>query len=156
MIRVDVPGEPPLVLEHVVLDFNGTLARDGTLVAGVSDRLVALARQASVHVVTADTFGGARAALSGLELQLTVLPPGDQAAAKADYLRRCGAERTAAIGNGNNDREMLRSAALSMAVLGDEGTAASAVSAATLVTRDIVAALDLLLHPQRLAATLRR
>lgn len=156
VIEIEAPGSPPLALLHVIADFNGTLARDGVLIAGVRERLVALASLATVHVVTADTFGSARASLSGLDVRVIVLPPGGQAAAKADYARRCGAERTAAIGNGNNDRELLRVAALSIAVLGEEGTAAAAVDAAQVVTRDILIALDLLLHPQRLVATLRQ
>lgn len=156
MIVVGVPGEPPLALEHVVLDYNGTLARDGALLAGVRARLLALAEVAAVHVITADTFGSAGKALSGLDLRLTVLPPGPQAAAKGDYVRRCGAQRSAAIGNGANDLEMLRIAALSIVVLGEEGSAAAAVGVARIVARDIRIALDLLLHPQRLVATLRR
>lgn len=156
MIVVAVPGDPPLEIEHVVLDYNGTLACDGMLLSGVRQRMVALAKVAAVHVITADTFGSASAALPGLDLQLTVLPPGPQAVAKGDYVRRCDAERSAAIGNGRNDLEMLRIAALSIAVLGEEGTAAAAVGVARIVARDIRIALDLLLHPQRLVATLRR
>jgi soluble P-type ATPase len=156
MIRIDIPGDAPLELENVVCDYNGTLARDGRLLPGVHDRLVALAHQLTVHVVTADTFGTARAGLSDLEGRLTVLAAGNQAAAKATYVNECGAARTVAIGNGQNDREMLKVARLSIVVLGDEGTAAVALGAATVIARDIRIALDLLLNPQRLVATLRR
>jgi soluble P-type ATPase len=156
MIRIDIPGDAPFELENVVCDYNGTLARDGRLLPGVHDRLAALAHQLTVHVVTADTFGTARAELSGLEGRLTVLAPGNQAAAKAAYVNKCGAACTAAIGNGQNDRDMLKAARLSIVVLGDEGTAAAALGAAIVVARDIRIALDLLLNPQRLVATLRR
>jgi soluble P-type ATPase len=156
MIRIDIPGDALLELEHVVCDYNGTLARDGRLLPGVHARLAALCHRLTVHVVTADTFGTARAGLSGLEGRLRVLPPGNQAAAKAAYVNECGAARTVAIGNGENDREMLKVARLSIVVLGDEGAASSALGAASVVTRDIRTALDLLLHPQRLVATLRR
>jgi soluble P-type ATPase len=50
---------------------------------------------------------------------------------------------------------MLRAAAIGVAVLQAEGTAAAALQAADLVVPDINAALDLLLDPQRLIATLR-
>ena len=60
-----------------------------------------------------------------------------------------------AIGNGNNDVGMLAAAGLGIAVLGPEGTASRALTAADLVAGDICSALELLLFPQRLFATLR-
>jgi hypothetical protein len=33
LVEVAVPGTKPLLLEHLVLDFNGTLACDGELIA---------------------------------------------------------------------------------------------------------------------------
>jgi soluble P-type ATPase len=50
---------------------------------------------------------------------------------------------------------MLSAAALGIAVLGPEGLAREAWEAADILTPDILAALDLLLHPQRLVATWR-
>ena len=156
MIVIDIPGADTLALEHVVCDFNGTLAFDGVLIDGVRERLVALGALATLHVVTADTFGAARAALAGLDLRLTILDAGEQARAKAEYLAGCGVRRSVAIGNGRNDRAMLEAAGLSIAVIGPEGAAALAIGAAHVVASDIRAALDLLLNPRRLAATLRR
>jgi soluble P-type ATPase len=156
VIVIDIPGVRRLELLDVVCDFNGTLALDGALIDGVRERLATLAALSTVHVVTADTFGAARAALDGLDLRLTVLGAGDQAQAKAAYVSRCDAERTAAIGNGQNDSAMLAKAALSIAVVGPEGAAAAALAAADVIAPDIQAALDLLLHTQRLVATLRR
>jgi soluble P-type ATPase len=156
VIRADIPGGTRIELEHVVCDFNGTLALDGNLIEGVRARLTALASVVTVHVVTADTFGAARSALDGLELRLTVLRPTEQARAKAGYVEQCGAGRTAAIGNGCNDRAMVAAAALGIAVTGPEGAAAETLAAASVVVPDVLAALDLLLRPQRLVATLRR
>jgi soluble P-type ATPase len=59
------------------------------------------------------------------------------------------------IGNGHNDRLMLQAAALGIAVLQTEGAAMAAVIAADILAPGIADALDLLLHPLRLAATLR-
>ena len=61
-----------------------------------------------------------------------------------------------AIGNGANDVSMLRAAALGIVVVGPEGLATEAIAAATIVTLSIADALDLLLNPKRLVATLRR
>ena len=44
MIAVDIPGLRELRLEHLVLDYNGTLAEDGKLLPGVATTLQALAR----------------------------------------------------------------------------------------------------------------
>jgi len=155
MIRIPIPGFGALALERLVLDYNGTLAVDGKLANGVSERLRALSARLDIHVVTADTFGRARDALAGLPCELRVLPKPRQDAAKLAYVRRLGARRCACIGNGRNDRLMLRAAALGIAVLLREGAAAEALRAADVVCLDIGDALDLLVHPLRLVATLR-
>jgi len=60
-----------------------------------------------------------------------------------------------AIGNGVNDARMLRAAALGIAALGREGLATAALQAADVVVASIEDALDLVLQPERMAATLR-
>jgi soluble P-type ATPase len=155
MIAHKIPGFGALRLEHLVLDYNGTLALDGRLLRGVRPRLRRLAPVLALHVVTADTFGGARRALKGLPCKLVVLDAADQTRAKSVYVRRLGAAGTACIGNGRNDRGMLRAARLGIAVLGEEGSAAAALAAADLVAPSISVALDLFLSPLRLTATLR-
>jgi soluble P-type ATPase len=87
--------------------------------------------------------------------RLVILPPGNQAATKADYVRQLGGQATVTIGNGRNDRMMLEQAALGIAVLGEEGTATAAILAADVVVRDVFSALELLRNPRRLVATLR-
>lgn len=154
-ITITVPGWRTLDLAHLVLDFNGTLALDGRLLVGVEARLQDLASRLRIHVLTADTFGRAKIELGNARCELVVLRPGDEHRQKADYLDRLGADACAAIGNGRNDREMLARAALAIAVLGAEGLASEALAAADIVVPDPVSALDLLLHPQRIAATLR-
>lgn len=154
-MKVEIPGFGTLVLGHLVLDYNGTLARDGRLLPGVRARLRALGGMLEVHVVTADTFGRARAQLKGADCSLVILPGRGQDRAKAAYVRRLGSARTVAIGNGRNDRLMLRAAALGIAVLQGEGAAAEALAAADAVAGSIGDALDLLLEPLRLVATLR-
>lgn len=155
MIDLDVPGFGRLEIEHLVLDYNGTLAVDGHLVDGVADDLNALADRLTVHVVTADTFGRARQALEGIRCRLDVLPPGDQDIAKQEFVRTLGPERTVCVGNGRNDRLMLRDAAVGMAVILAEGAAGLTLADADVVATDIRAALALLTHPLRLVATLR-
>lgn len=156
MIEIDIPGLGPLRLRHLVLDVNGTLALDGGLIEGVGERLRRLAGGVEVHLVTADTFGTTGAIARALGLPSTLIPPGGQAEAKLAYVERLGADAVAAVGNGANDARMLERAALGIAVLGPEGAATAALLAAPVAVRDIRCGLDLLLHPRRLAATLRR
>ena len=155
MIEIDVPDFGALALEHLVLDYNGTLARDGVLIDGVAERLRELAGALAIHVLTADTFGTARGVLDGLPCAVTVLGAGDQAAAKAAVVDRLGPRSVVAVGNGRNDRLMLERAALGIAVILEEGAAGAALRAADVVVTRIADALALLGAPARLSATLR-
>ena len=155
MLDLAIPGFKTLSLEHLVLDYNGTLAVDGRMMSGVIDRLHALSGILKLHVVTADTFSRAREALQGLAAELTILTPGSEAEAKLAYVQRLNPERVVAIGNGRNDRLMLGAAALSMAVSSLEGTSVEALIAAHLYLPSVHEALDLLEMPRRLVATLR-
>lgn len=155
VIRLDIPGRGVLELEDLVLDLNGTIALDGEVLAGVPERLAALSESLSVHLVTADTQGQAAAVAGQLMVRLVLVTPGDEAGQKRALVAGLGAERVVVIGNGANDAGMLQAAALGIAVLGPEGLAVEALRAADVVV-GIHDALDLLLHPRRLVATLRR
>ena len=151
---VEVPGRAPLDIRHLMLDLNGTLATDGDVPGEVAERLRWLTAGFNVHILTADTFGTA-SRLRGLGVQVTVLGPGDQVAAKAAAIRVLGATHTAAIGNGMNDEAMLRDATLGILVVGQEGAAVRSLLAADLVVLSIEDALDLFRFPKRLIASLR-
>ncbi|MFZ5585108.1 MAG: ATPase P [Thermodesulfobacteriota bacterium] len=154
-VVIDIPGWRRLELDHLVLDLNGTLARDGALLGGVTGLVMQLSQRLTVHLATADTFGGAESLLPP-PVRLTRLAPGQEAEQKLALVRRLGAERSAALGNGANDALMLAAAALGVAVIGPEGAAMAALNAADVVVGDPLAGLELLLHPDRLRATLRR
>ena len=155
MLEIGIPGQAPLYLEYLVLDFNGTLALDGALLPEVADALWQLSERLTIHVVTADTFGQAREALAGLPCELTVLHAERQDSAKLAYIEKLGAERCVCIGNGRNDLLMLEKAALGIAVMQGEGAAVATLLAADVAAPDIRTALGLLRHPLRLIATLR-
>lgn len=156
MLNLSIPGGQDLQLSTLMLDYNGTLAEDGVLIHGVAERLVALSEWLTIQVVTADTHGSAHHALAGLPIELSVLPStAPQDGAKAALVNAAGAAAVVAIGNGRNDVLMLQTAALGIAVIQAEGGAVVSLLAATVVCRSITEALDLLLHPKRLVATLR-
>ncbi|NLP05574.1 HAD hydrolase family protein [Candidatus Fermentibacteria bacterium] len=136
----------------LVLDFTGTLSKDGVLLPGVADRLVRLAERFRITVLTADTFGTAGIQLKGLPLDLRIIEKGPD---KAAFVRRtCGA-RAIAIGNGRNDAAMMEAAGLGIAVIGPEGAAAELLKVADVVVGNINDAFDLLENPLRIRSTLR-
>lgn len=151
-IRVEVPGSEPLVLTQLLLDFTGTLSLDGVLLPGVSQRLEALGQKLRLTVLTADTFGSAAKQLEGLPVELQRIQTGQD---KVDFLAGLNGSQTAAVGNGRNVVGMVHGAVLGIAVIGPEGCCAELIGAAKVVCHDILTALDLLLNPLRLKATLR-
>ncbi len=155
MIEVAIPGFGTLALDRLVCDYNGTLARDGHLLSEARARIERVAPALEVHVITGDTFGTAREELRGLAAQLVIVPAERQAEAKLELIRRDGAQRVVAFGNGRNDRLMLAEAALGVGIIGDEGIATEALVASDVVVRHIADAFDLLLEPRRLVASLR-
>ena len=156
MIELTIPGWGEVRVAHLVLDYNGTLAKDGILLPGVGPRLEELHRRGvSLHIITADTNGTVAAQCAALPVEVLVFDGGAVAQEKAALVERLGAAETAAVGNGRNDVEMLRAAGLSMAVMGDEGAFTGALLVAHLACRTIEEALDLLLLPHRLKASLR-
>ncbi len=155
MITIDIPGFRKLELANLVSDYNGTLALDGKLLPGVAEALSDLALNIHIHVITADTFGFAQAQLAALPVKLKIIPVESQAEAKLQFVRELGADTVVAIGNGRNDRSMLKVAALGVALVQTEGGAAETLASADIASTNILDALDLLRNPKRLVATLR-
>lgn len=156
MATIEIPGRGSVHLSAVVLDLNGTIAIDGEVIPGVAERVLALQGAGiTCYLLTADTRGRGAATAAALGVALERLCPGGEAAQKAAFVVRLGADQVLAVGNGANDADMLRAAAVGVAVLQAEGTAVAALQGADLVVPHINAALDLLLKPQRLIATVR-
>jgi soluble P-type ATPase len=155
VLRIDIPGRGVLELEHLVLDVNGTIARDGDVVAGVAEGIDGLRGQIHVVAITADTHGTAPALRDRLGVDIHVIAPGGEAAQKLAFIESLGPERVVAAGNGANDVSMLRAAAIGVCIIGDEGAAGGAVAAADMVVTSAASFFGLLENPARLVATLR-
>ncbi|MCD7991928.1 MAG: ATPase P [Clostridia bacterium] len=154
MIIIEIPGREPLRIDHVVLDYNGTVAVDGLLLKGVVERISRLREHVEVHVLTADTYGTVTRQCEPLGVKVRTFPREGAAGCKEEIVR--GLEGgVACLGNGFNDVQMFDAARLSIAVLEREGMCAALLSHATVVVRSIEDGLDLLLKPDRLRATLR-
>lgn len=156
MIEVEIPGFCLFQFQHLVLDVNGTIAEDGTLIEGVAERLEELRKNLTIHLITADTHGTGERIDTSLRLKAVRIPLQNQAQAKLEYIERFGTRTVVAIGNGANDAAMVEHAALGIAVIGPEGAATESVTRAKIVVGDIRKAFELLIYPKRLIATLRR
>ncbi len=156
MIELNIPGRGQIELEHLVCDVNGTLAVDGILQDGLVRSLSAIKDRLTLHLLTADTHGRQKTIDHQLNLKAERVQPGDEALQKAEFVRRLGAGRVAAIGQGANDAAMLKEAGLGICVLSLEGAAVETLLAADLVVPDIISALDLFEKPLRIVASLRK
>ncbi|MBI5567755.1 MAG: HAD hydrolase family protein [Chloroflexi bacterium] len=157
MIELQIPGRGIVQLDYAVFDVNGTLATDGVLIDGVAEQIALLRGKLDVRLLTADTHG--KQAEIDEQLRFTadrLRPGGREREQKADYIFTLGAHQVVAIGNGANDVDMLKAAAIGVAVIGREGLSGEALAAADVIVNDIHDAIDLLLNPKRLIATLRR
>ncbi len=155
MITVQISGMGRVQLKHLLLDLNGTLTLDGTLLEGVAGRVSALSHRLSVHLVTADTRGTAQKIADELGVDCLRLQRGQEAEQKKAYVESYSPQHVAAVGNGHNDALMLAAARVGIVVMGPEGASTRALAHADVVTTSIDEALDLLLEPKRLLATLR-
>jgi soluble P-type ATPase len=151
-LSVAIPGRAELRLEHLVLDVNGTLTNRGVLIDEVEARLGRLRGTLEIRLVSADTFGTLDAIAERLNVLAVRASSGED---KLRVLDELGRERCAVVGNGANDVAVLEGAALGLAVLGPEGASAAALRCADVVCASAADALDLLLDPKALSATLR-
>ena len=145
-----------LSIKHIILDYNGTLAKDGLLKVGVKKLLPLLTPRYTLHVITADTFGSVDKQMQAFDVNVKVLTSEDHTLEKENYVKSLEANNCAAIGNGNNDNKMLQTAALGIAIIGDEGCATQTLIHSDMVCSCIEDALELFLNTKRLIATLRQ
>jgi soluble P-type ATPase len=156
MIDIAVPGRGILKIAHLVLDINGTIAQDGKLIPGVADRLDLLSQHIDIYIVTADTRGNAQELTRPLNTELHRVQKGAEDTQKRDLVWTLGKNTTVSIGNGANDILMLKDSLVGICVIGNEGASPKAMLVSDVVVTHVNDALDLLLTPTRLIATLRK
>jgi soluble P-type ATPase len=156
MIELSIPGfNDSLQLHHLLLDFNGTLAVDGKLIKGVKKKLIDLSQRLQIHILTGDTYGTARHQLKNTPFKIVLLPALKQQREKEKYIAKLPAGSVISIGNGRNDKLMLKLSAIGIIVIERECASVETMQEADIMCTDIHAALDLIGNPLRLKATLR-
>ena len=125
------------------------------MIDGVCEIINDLSKDLDFHVITADTFGSVGRELEHVRCKLVKISIENQAVAKLEYVLNLGKDKTICIGNGNNDRLMLREAALGIALLQEEGACIETLLASDVVCKSVIDAFGYLKEPKRLIATLR-
>ena len=152
---IQIPNYKTINLQHLILDYNGTIAKDGVLKKEAKKLLPLLAQKYTLHVITADTFGSVVNELKDFDLHVKVLTSQNHILEKEEYVIELNANQCAAVGNGNNDALMLQKAAIGICLIGDEGCSTKSLLASDIVCKSISEALELFLYSKRLTATLR-
>jgi len=155
MNEIIIPNYKTLIVTNIVLDYNGTIAKDGLLKEEVKPLLEKLTKEYKVHVITADTFGSVQAQLKGYDVSVKILNTDNHTLEKSEFVQSLNAVNTVAIGNGNNDALMIQNAVVGVALLGDEGCSSKTLLQSDITCKSIKDALELFLNTKRLIATLR-
>jgi len=144
-----------LNLKYLLLDYTGTLSEHGKLMDCVKDKLKLLHSEfEKIFVLTADTFGTAREELKNLPVETKILKH-PTSKGKLKIVNELGPEYCVAIGNGNNDIDMLKASKLSFAVINKDGCNAKLIDYADIVFKSTCDALDALIDPRIIISLLR-
>ncbi|MBT2683329.1 haloacid dehalogenase [Bacillus sp. ISL-37] len=154
MLALNIPGRGQFNINHLVLDFNGTIAFNGELIPGLAERIMLLSKDVEIHVITADTNGTVARQCSGLPVSVQILHSDGHTAEKGKFVSSF--DGAICMGNGANDEAMFEAADIAIALTGREGCATATLLKSDLMIENINDGLDLLLNPNRLIATLRK
>jgi len=154
MIIIQKPGQEPLAIEFILIDFEGTLASDRRVHPKARDKLNLLSKRSKIYILAKGEQEAIGEILKKVKAEVIYLTEGEASQRKLDLLRQVGATRAVAIGNGVDDAAMIEEAGLGICIIGKEGTSAEATKKADVVFTDILYALDFLLKPLRHKATL--
>lgn len=154
-MNIEIKGFKNMNIDNLLLDYNGTIAKDGKLILGARKILTELAKELNIYVITADTNQSVVEELVGLSLKMIIIDGINEAEEKLKALRKLGEDKTAVAGNGNNDISILKESVLGIGIINEEGISSTAILNSDIVVKSLEDALSLFLKPKRLRATLR-
>ena len=154
MILIQRPGQLPLEIDSILIDFEGTLASDRRVHPKAKDKINLLSKRTKIYILTKEEK--AEEILKKVKAETICFKEGEMSQQKLDLLHRLGASRTGVIGNGVDDVPMMEEAGFGICVMSQEGTFTETMKKADLVFMNILDALDFLLKPLRQKATLGR
>lgn len=152
---IKIPNLNTYDIKYILLDYNGTIASSGNLLPSIREYFELLSKDFKLYVVSGDTFHNVRSQLKNDPVEILLTDSYNSTESKLQILNEIGASNCIAIGNGSIDAKMLRHAAISIAVIGDEGLSKKAFENSDIVVKSIEDAINLILEPKKLIATLR-
>ena len=155
MIEYKISGRDTILAQHLVLDYNGTIAFEGKLINEVEYLLNTLSDKLDIHIVTADTFGTVKKELQNVSCTIDIIGDENQDVQKSNIVDSLGNEKVIAIGNGRNDALMLERSALGIMTIQQEGAFSKLFNYSDIVCNNIIDALKILLNAKQINATLR-
>jgi len=156
MIFIQRPGQEPLEIEFILLDFEGSLASDRRVHPKAKDKINLLSKRTKIYILLKGDKELVVETLRKVRAEVIHLAEGEASQGKLNLLRQLGPNRTVAIGNGVDDAPMIEEAGLGICVISKEGTSSDVLKKADVVVSNILDALDFLLKPLRQKATLGR
>ncbi len=150
---IKLPGRGMTNIKNLIFDFNGTLTENRKLSEAGREVLETLSQKYAVYVATSDTFGNAKEELKGLNVKIVTVKSGSE---KLELVMKLGYASTIAIGNGNNDKSMLKKAVVGIAVIGRDGATPDAINSADIVIGNIKNIIPLLKNRDLIFSVLRK
>lgn len=154
-MKIEIPGREVVEISYLVFDYNGTIAIDGEIKESIKEKIIALSKNFSLYVLTADTYGSAKKECENLPLNLKCFPNNNTSENKLEIINELGSDKCMCFGNGYNDIKMFEKSALSIAILDVEGCSTKLLQSADIMVRSIDDGLDLVLNSNRIIADLR-
>lgn len=149
----NLPETGELELKTLILDLNGTLTVKGLVPDGVKERLATLKGIGyRILFFTGNTRNNADKIASELDIEWVLAENG---AAKRDQALKLDPTTCVSIGNGLIDLELMKVVKLGIVTLQAEGAHILTLFASDIVVPSILDALDMLIDPPTLVATLR-
>lgn len=152
---VEIPGRERIEIKDIVFDYNGTIAIDGKLIGDVSKNINELSSSFNFYVITADTYGTVKKELENTNCKVITIPALTQDISKLDFVKELGANTCLSVGNGRNDKLMLKETILGIAILQDEGLCTETLLNSDILVKSIFDVFAFLKDSNRLIATLR-
>ncbi|PHO11127.1 ATPase P [Malaciobacter canalis] len=154
-MKVNIPGKQEIEIKNIVFDYNGTIAIDGKLIDGVKENINELSNDFNFFVITADTYGSVEQELKSVNCKIIKIEKSSQDISKEKFIKELGSNTALCVGNGRNDKLMLKEAILGIAILQDEGICTQTLLNSDILVKSILDVFGFLNDKNRLIATLR-
>lgn len=154
-MKINIPGKEPFEIKNVVFDYNGTIAVDGKLIEGISKYINKFSSSFNFYVITADTYGTVQKELEGTDCEIITISKDLQDVSKLEFIKSLSSNTTLSVGNGRNDKLMLKESVLGVAILQEEGLCTETLLNSDILIKSIFDVFSFLEDSNRLVATLR-